>query len=52
VDRRRRPRLAALVGGHGASAQAPDAEAAARKQEQARLADADTLLALNGDNKG
>ena len=30
-------------------AQAPDAEAAANKQEQARLADTDTLLALTND---
>ncbi len=33
----------------GAQVQAPDAEAAASKQEQARLADADTLLALSSD---
>lgn len=41
--------LAALVGSHWALAQAPDAEAAASKQEQARLADTDTLLALTND---
>ena len=41
--------LAALLGGPWALAQAPDAEAAASKQEQARLADTDTLLALSND---
>lgn len=41
--------LAALLAGPGALAQAPDAEAAASKQEQARLADTDTLLALTND---
>ena len=35
--------------GPAALAQAPDAEAAARRQEQARLADTDTLLALSND---
>ncbi|WP_256856642.1 CHAT domain-containing protein [Variovorax sp. KK3] len=41
----------ALVGSLGAraQAQAPDAEAAANRQEQARLADTDTLLALTND---
>jgi CHAT domain-containing protein/predicted negative regulator of RcsB-dependent stress response len=41
--------LGALVGCQWAMAQAPDAEAAASKQEQARLADTDTLLALTND---
>ncbi len=43
--------LVALVGSLGAraQAQAPDAEAAANRQEQARLADTDTLLALTND---
>ena len=41
--------LAALLGSLGARAQAPDAEAAASRQEQARLADTDTLLALTHD---
>ncbi|TPG23084.1 CHAT domain-containing protein [Variovorax ginsengisoli] len=40
----------AWLGGPTAMAQpAPDAEAAADRQEQARLADADTLLALSND---
>ncbi|MBU1358551.1 MAG: CHAT domain-containing protein [Gammaproteobacteria bacterium] len=37
------------VSGAWAQTQAPDAEAAARKQEDARLADGDTLLALTSD---
>ena len=42
--------LAALAGGQQARAQAPTpTEAAASKQEQARLADTDTLLALTND---
>ncbi len=39
----------ALAFGTTAIAQAPDAEAAASRQEQARLADGDTLLALSND---
>lgn len=38
--------LAAIVGFQAAAQPAPDAEAAASKQAQARLADTDTLLAL------
>lgn len=43
--------IAALAASPGARAQAqgPDAEAAASRQEQARLADTDTLLALTND---
>ncbi|GAA4354272.1 hypothetical protein GCM10023165_45380 [Variovorax defluvii] len=43
--------LAALLGSVAvwAQAQPPDAEAAANRQEQARLADTDTLLALTND---
>ena len=41
--------LAAFVCLHAAAQPAPDAEAAAARQEQARLADTDTLLALTND---
>ncbi|WP_399680269.1 CHAT domain-containing protein [Xenophilus sp.] len=42
--------IAALAASPGAGAQqAPDAEAVAARQEQARLADTDTLLALTND---
>jgi CHAT domain-containing protein/predicted negative regulator of RcsB-dependent stress response len=41
--------LGALVTCQWTIAQAPDAEAAASKQEQARLADTDTLFALTND---
>ncbi|RZL86710.1 MAG: CHAT domain-containing protein [Variovorax sp.] len=41
--------IGVLFGPQWAMGQAPDAEAAARKQEQARLADTDTLLALTND---